>query len=194
MILKSGTINWEPIPKFDFDLQFFGGKGGGSSSSEQYRKRDPEPQELIDLRQGIFNKTFPNLESYDPGRWTGAQDTADTALQKQMDVLGNAANYVSEGNEKSNGIVDKMLGVADRMPGVLDEMLDVTRGTPNNAMNNLRQSMGNSVNRGLQSGMGEMLNNLGGARCAEQLHHGSGDKPPGSAGSQRPGGQRAEYL
>ena len=53
--------------KLRFDLQFFGGGGGGSAT--QYRKRDPEPQELQDLRLNLYNKIlrdkFIELQKHD---------------------------------------------------------------------------------------------------------------------------------
>ena len=130
MTLKSGRkseLDCFGLRLRRFDLQIFGGKGGGGSSSAQYRKRDPEPQGLTDLRQGLFDKIFPNLESYDPARWTDAQNIADNALKNQ----GSA----------------------------IDEMFDMAR--TGNIPQGFRDNAMATINRGLQSGMGDMLNSLG---------------------------------
>jgi hypothetical protein len=122
------------LKKFDFDLQFFGGKGGGKSSSQQYRKRDPEEPELTRLRKGLYDSIFPNLEMYDPGRWIDAQNIADDALRQQSGLLQQAG--------KSNEGLMNLLETGN-IPAPLME------------------NMQGSVNRGLQSGMGAMLNSLG---------------------------------
>lgn len=131
---------------FSFDLQFFGGKGGGSSSAT-YRKRDPEEQQLTDLRHGLYDAVLPNLEMYDPSKWLDAQDTADSALKQQQELLGQA-------------------GDANK------EMLELLR--TGNVPSPLIDNMQGSVNRGLQSGMGEMLNSLGNRGVLNSSITGSG--------------------
>jgi hypothetical protein len=127
------------ILRVDFDLQFFGGGGGSATSSAQYRKRDPEPQELADLRGGLYANILPNLQSYDPSRWNTAQGIADSALQKQIGLLDQAGAQAGKGDS----IVDEMLGV-------------IRSG---DISNNLTDRMNASVTKELQSGMGSMLSN-----------------------------------
>jgi len=128
-----------------FDIQFFGGGKGGSTSSTQYRKRDPEEQELTDLRKGLYKAIMPNLESYDPSKWGAAQEIADSSLQKQGDLLGSIESFINTNTGKSDSIIDKMMGLAES----------------GNVSQSLMDNATASVNRGLQTGMGGMLNSLG---------------------------------
>lgn len=123
--------------KFNFDLQFF---GSGGSETTTVRKRDPEPNELINLRNTLYNKIFPGLQSYDANAWKNAQGTVSTALQQQNQLLSQIPNQINQNND------------------VINEMLGVTR--TGNIPSGLTQNMNASVNKELQSGMGSMLNGL----------------------------------
>jgi hypothetical protein len=207
------------ILKFKFDLQFFGG-GGGSTSAETFRKRDPEDPQLTQLREKLFESIYPTLDNYDSSQWTKAQETADTALGKQMSILGGIEDYIGKGTEqdagwqakldqwlgkidpllsqneqltsqaadwtgktsalmdendrwlgktddwltKNNSIIDqdraKLAGNSENLDSILQEMLGVTR--TGNIPSALTDNMNASVNKELQSGMGSMLNSLGG--------------------------------
>lgn len=126
--------------KSKFDIQFFG--GGGGSSSKQYRKRDPEPEGLTNLREGILGKISPILDVYDPSRWTDAQNIGDQAIQSQLGLLDQVQGSLG----KNDSILEKMLGVIDsgEIPAALTERMNA------------------AVNKDMQSGMGSMLNSLGG--------------------------------
>lgn len=61
-----------------FNLQFF---GGDSTSTQRYAKRDPEPQELTNLRTGLYEKLAPELSTFDTNSWQNAQNITNQALQ-----------------------------------------------------------------------------------------------------------------
>ena len=124
--------------KSKFNLQFFGGGGGGD---RQYRKRDPEPQELQDLRLGLYEKIAPGLQSFSTDSWKNAQDTTNQALQQQSSLLGQIPNALTQNNNLVNEIAD--IARTGNIPsGVVDRI-------------------NTKVNRDLQSSMGTMLNSLG---------------------------------
>ena len=62
---------------FEFDLQFFG--GGGDTNVQQIRKRDPIPENLTNLRDTLYNKIMPGVESFNPNAWNKAQGISDNA-------------------------------------------------------------------------------------------------------------------
>lgn len=121
-----------------FNIQFFGGGGGGAS---QYRKRDPEPEELKNLRLGLYNKIMPGLEAYDADGWQKAQGITDTALEAQKNLLGQLQPTIEKGG------------------GILDEMMNVVR--TGDVPTAFTDRMNSAVTKDLQGGMGNMLNSLG---------------------------------
>ena len=123
--------------KSKFNIQFFGGGGG----ADQYRKRDPEPQELQDLRLGLYNKIAPGLETFNTNNWQKAQQTTNQALDTQSSLLGQIPTSL---NQNTN-LVNEIAGIAR------------TGNIPSGVSDRLNAS----VNQGLQSSMGTMLNNLG---------------------------------
>lgn len=124
--------------KLKFDLQFF---GLGGSSTQQVRKRDPEPDELKNLRLGLYDAVYPGLQSFDANSWKQAQRITDNALQQQENLLSQLPNQLTN-NEN-----------------ILNEMLGVTR--TGNIPTALTDNMNSAVNKELQGSMGSMLNGLG---------------------------------
>ena len=125
--------------RFKFNIQFF---GGGGSSSEQYRKRDPEPQELIDLRNKLVGKISPMVDMFDVNDWQKAIDRSNNALDKQGEMIAR----IPEQMNRNQGLIDEMLGVIR------------TGNVPNVLIDNANAS----VNKGLKQGMGSMLDSLSG--------------------------------
>ena len=124
--------------KLRFDLQFFGGGGGGSAT--QYRKRDPEPQELQDLRLNLYNKILPGIQSFDPNSWAKAQEISDNAMGKMNGLIDQMPGTLTQGNRFLEGL-EGVLTTGDIPTGVTDKL---------NA----------GVDKSLQSSMGNMLNGL----------------------------------
>ena len=123
--------------KSKFNLQFFGGGGG----VDQYPNRGPEPQELQDLRLGLYGKIAPGLQAFDTNSWKNAQNTTNQALQQQSSLLGQIPNTLTQNNNLVNEITD--IARTGNIPsGVVDRI-------------------NTKVNRDLQSSMGTMLNSLG---------------------------------
>jgi hypothetical protein len=135
-----------------FDIQFFG--GGGGTSSQQYRKRDPEEPELTGLRKGLYGAVMPNIEAFDPSRWTKAQDAADKLFDQGAGLLTGAGGSLAKGDEAMNGLMELL-----KTGKVPQAMEDAATG---------------SINRGLKSGMGEMLNSLGSRGVVNSSITGSG--------------------
>ena len=121
-----------------FDLQFFGGGG----SSQRVQKRDPQPEELNTLAQGLYNKIYPTIETFNAGGIKNAQDISNNAIQQQSNLL----KQVPDSMNRSNDIINKMLRV--------NETGEIPMGLANN--------MNSIVNKELQGGMGNMLNSLSG--------------------------------
>ncbi|MBQ7594095.1 MAG: hypothetical protein IJU48_07065, partial [Synergistaceae bacterium] len=124
-----------------FDLQFFGGLFGGTKTSTQrIPKRDPEPEELKNLRLGLYDKIYPGLQSFDAGSWDKAKDTANNALNQQ------------------NNLMNRLPGSYDQTNALLQELTNVTK--TGNIPTGVSDRLNESVNKGLQSSMGNMLNGL----------------------------------
>lgn len=100
-------------------------------------KRDPDPQ-LDDLRDSLHQIIDPSIEAFDPNSWA-------QALERQ-----------NKATELSDSLMGGVQGNIDENQAMLNEYLNVLRsGTvPQNLMDNMTAS----VNRGLQTGMGSMLN------------------------------------
>lgn len=124
--------------RLKFDLQFFGGGGGGSAT--QYRKRDPEPQELQDLRLNLYNKIMPGIQSFDPNSWAKAQEISDNAMGKMNGLIDQMPGTLTQGNRFLEGL-EGVLTTGNIPTGVTDKL---------NA----------GVDKSLQSSMGNMLNGL----------------------------------
>lgn len=116
---------------------------GSSDSSAQYRKRDPEPQELINLRQKLYEQIMPGLESYSTQDWNRAKETASNALSQQTQLVSQMPNAL-EGIRRSGELASEIANVArtGNIPSAMADRLNA------------------SVNQSLQSGLGSMLNGL----------------------------------
>ena len=114
------------------------GSGGGSST--QYRKRDPEPEGLVNLRTRLLNKVLPGLESYSADDWNNARTAANNALNQQSQLLSQLPDTLNQNNK----LVDEIAGIA----------------RTGNIPSTVRDNLNASVNQELQSGMGTMLNSL----------------------------------
>ncbi len=79
--------------KSRFNLQFF----GGGTDVTRCARRDPEPEELTNLRKGLYSKITPGLEAFDTDSWT-AQNTTNQALQQQSSLLGQIPNALTQNN------------------------------------------------------------------------------------------------
>jgi len=121
-----------------FNLQFFGGGG----SSQRVQKRDPQPEQLNNLAQGLYDKIYPTIETFNADGIKNAQDISNNAIQQQSNLL----SQVPDSMNRSNDIINKMLHV--------NETGEIPMGLANN--------MNSIVNKELQGGMGNMLNSLSG--------------------------------
>ncbi len=119
-----------------FDLQFFGGGG----STRQYRKRDPEPEELINLRNSLVDKFLPGVENFDTDSWNKANNIANSAIKQQQQLLSQLPNSINQNNEILNKLTNTL--------------------QTGNLPTGLTNSINSSVNTELQNSMGSMLNSL----------------------------------
>ena len=137
-------MSWKRPVKVKFDIQFF---GGGGSSTQQIRKRDPEPGELTNLRKSLYDAITPGVQLFDPQSWRKAQGISNNALEQQQNLLN-----------RQQELLGGIPGALDKSNGILDEMMSVVRsGAVPSALTDAANA---SVNKGLQSGMGSMLNGL----------------------------------
>ena len=133
------------VLKCKFDIQFF----GGGSSTQQIQKRNPEPEELTNLRNKLYQAVLPGVEAYDPSSWKQAAERSQNAQKQQDALIGQQSSLLSG-----------LPGALDKSSGILDEMLGVVRsGAVPTALTDAANA---SVNKGLKSGMGSMLNSLAG--------------------------------
>ena len=114
---------------------------GFGGSTTQYRNRDPEPEELQNLRMGLYNVTMPTLQSFNVNDWDKAKDIANKAINQQSQLTAQIPSTLDQQNRMAN-------------------LLAYTAET-GNLPTGLTDSLNFSVNQELKSGMGEMLNNLG---------------------------------
>lgn len=120
-----------------FKLQFF---GGGGMETTQIPKRSAEPDELKNLRLGLYNKIYPGLQSFDTDSWTQAQETTKNALNTQSTLLNQLPNTLNQSN------------------ALLNDLMNVVK--TGNIPSTLTDTMNASVNTNLQNSMGNMLNGL----------------------------------
>lgn len=113
---------------------------GSGGSTTQIRTRDPEPQELKNIRLGLYNAVMPGLQSFSADNWRNAQNTANQAISQQRELL----SQIPQALNQNSGIANEIASIAR------------TGNIPSTVTNNLNAS----VNKNLQSGIGTMLNNL----------------------------------
>ena len=114
--------------------------GSSKTRTTQIPTRAPEPEDLKKLRTGLFNKIYPGLESFDADSWKTAQNTANNAMNMQGSLLSQLPSSIENSTNLTN------------------EMMDIAR--TGNIPTALTDNMNASVNQGLQSSMGSMLNSL----------------------------------
>ena len=114
--------------------------GSGGSSATQYRKRDPEPAYLTNIRSKLYDKVMPGLETFDANDWNTARQTANNALAQQSQLLSQIPSTLNQNNS------------------IASEIASIAR--TGNIPSTLTNNMNASVNNALQSGMGTMLNSL----------------------------------
>ena len=120
------------------ELQFF---GGGGSKTTTIPKRYPEPEGLTNLRNTLYEKIYPGLESFNSNSWGQAQNLLNQSQQQQQNLLSQVPTNIN----RSNDILNKIVNVTE------------TGEIPTGLANNLNSI----VNKGLQNSMGNMLNSLG---------------------------------
>ena len=124
---------------FKINLQFF---GGTKTSTQRIPKRDPEPQELTNLRMGLYNKIYPGLEGFDAGSWDTAKNISNNAQNQQ------------------NSLINRLSGSYNQSNNLLQELANITK--TGNIPTGVSDRLNESVNKGLQSSIGSMLNGLAG--------------------------------
>ena len=127
--------------KRKFDLQFFGGLFGTKTSTKRIANRGPEPEALTNLRNGLSDIMSQNLSSFDTNSWQTAHNISTQALEQQ----GNLLNQIPDALSQNQSLADEIANIA-RTGNIPTEISD---------------RLNSSVNQGLQSSMGSMLNNLG---------------------------------
>ena len=123
-----------------FDLQFF---GGGGSSTEQVKKRDPMNPLYERAQSDMFNDLKPYWDQV-----VNDKDGFQRAYQMGQDALANAG-----------GLMERIPGMFDRQDDVLnrwDNML-TTGVLPQTLVDNMQ----GSIQKGLNQSVGSMLNRLG---------------------------------
>ena len=123
-----------------FDLQFF---GGTKTSTQRIPKRDPEPEGLTNLRNNLSDIFSNSLEGFDRDSWGKAQGIANNALDQTTALMGQLTGENGQ-LARNNALVDEIANIA--RTGTLPSTLT--------------DAMNASVNQGLQSSMGSMLNGL----------------------------------
>ncbi len=107
-------------------------------------KRDPEPEALTNLRNNLFSNLSQGLEAFNNDNWQKAQGITNQALDTQSNLLGQLGG--------SNGLIAQNQNLASQLANIAQ-----TGNIPSTISN----ALNDSVNKGLQSSMGTMLNNLG---------------------------------
>ena len=132
-----------------FDLQFFGGGGG---STTQYRKRDPEPEELTNLRNNLYGKINQGLETYDPNKFKNISD--------EMLNVTRTGNIPSALTNNMNASVNNSL--KSSMGSMLNDL--AARGVLNSSItssgiNNLSQNAADAYNKNYLDAYNSVVNN-----------------------------------
>lgn len=143
-----------------FDLQFF----GGGSKTRTVRKRDPNPwlEHIQAQLNNVFSTTVPNASQI----YNDMQDArawADAAKKRQWGLMNAQQGLV----DSQKALLGQTTGFLNQLPGqmknnqsLLNEMMGVVRS--GNIPSGVMDRMNAAVNKGLQTSMGSMLNNLAG--------------------------------
>ena len=127
-----------------FDLQFF---GGGGTTTEQVRKRDPEPEELVELRKRFIGITDPGMD-YQEGNY----DPNDTSIPPEFHELIERVNKLQEAGDDT--LYTRLPEMWDRYDESLDMQKDlIENGVPQHFQDNLYES----INRNARENMGGFL-------------------------------------
>lgn len=129
---------------------------GSHSSSQQYRKRDPESTELTNMRRGVYNAVAPLI---------GAQQLPTTgnsqgAINNIYQTWTNARNRINQANSLYDSLAGQIptlqgnvTNTSERLGSLADTIASTAQGyTPNN------QSMSNLA--GKIEGVGDTQGNL----------------------------------
>ncbi len=108
------------------------------------RRNDPEPEALTNLRNNLFSNLSQGLAAFNNDNWQKAQNITNQALDTQSSLLGQLGG--------SNGLIAQNQNLANQLANIAQ-----TGSIPSTISN----ALNDSVNKGLQSSMGTMLNNLG---------------------------------
>ena len=115
--------------------------GSGGTKTQQISKRGPEPQELTNLRNTLYNKILPGLESYSADDWNNARNIANNAINQQSQLLSQLPGQITSGNNIANEIAN--IARTGNIPSGVQDRLNA------------------SVNSNLQSSLGSTLSSLG---------------------------------
>ena len=164
------------MTKLRFNLQFF---GSGGTSTQRIQKRDPEPEELVNLRKTLYDTILPTVENYDASAWQKATQQGDKLTNQAISMLNNTQGLQNTANQLSTNAItqaNKANGIADRafsqqstllqqLPAsmgnnqtLLNELLSVVRS--GNIPSALTENMNAAVNNELKSSMGNALSGL----------------------------------
>ena len=119
------------------DLQFF---SSGGTTTQQIPKRGPEPEELTNLREQLYNKLMPGLKSFSSNSWKQAQGITDNALTQMQNLSGQIPDALN----RTNSLVDSLTNTVQtgNIPSAITDRLNA------------------GVTKDLQSSLGTMLNGL----------------------------------
>lgn len=114
--------------------------GSGGTETQRVSKRDPEPEYLTNIRTELFDKIMPGLQNFSADDWSRARETANSALEQQAQLISQIPTTLNQTSSIANEIAE--LARTGNIPTALADNLNA------------------SVNQGLKSGMGTMLNSL----------------------------------
>ena len=127
-----------------FDLQFF---GGGGSRTEQVRKRDPEPEELVELRKRFIGITDPGMKYQE-----GIYDPNDTSLPPEFHKLIERVDKLRQTGDDT--LYTRLPGAWDRYDESLKMQKDlIENGVPQQFQDKLYES----INRNAKENIGGFL-------------------------------------
>lgn len=158
--------------------------GGGSSSTTQVRKRDPEPQGLTDLRNNIsnmlspilggekttwwnntdFGKTFNELQNQSSNAINSYNNYSNNFTPLLNNLTSTSGKAVAAGDQMQNvsnnigNLSGKIEGVGDRQSQLASDVEAFTKS--GNLPEGLLSNMLSSVNSELNRNTGSALNSL----------------------------------